>query len=188
MAENTKIEWADHTFSGERLVRRPERQPVGVNEPVAALAKRNSVANVKAQVGMVGKAADVMSVQVPALIVAAVATCEAVSQVNVIAPALESSARSKSPALYALPIYIARRVLAARRIRSRGRADLCARFSGVLRPKAGAGLPLSGGAHLCPTFVGHALALHRRNERGLPLQPSLSDNLTTGKGCVSHGR
>jgi len=170
MGETTAIEWCDHTFSGGRLVRRPQPQPVSVHEPVAAFAKRNAVANIKAQVGMVGKTADVVGVQVPTLIVAAVATCKSVSQVNIIAPALKICARSQSAPLDAIPVYVARRILTTGGIRSSRGADLCARLSGVFFADAVAGL-----------------SLHRRNERRFPLQPSLPNNLTAGKRSVSHG-
>jgi len=189
MAENTKIEWADHTFNplSQGLIRRPQLQPVSVNEPVASFAKGDTVSHVEAQIGMVRKAPDVVGVKVAAAIIPAVATGEVVSRVNIVSPALQFSGGAESPPLSTLAVNVTGSVLPARRVRSGRRADFCAGFRGVILPLHWTRAALRSRAHLGAAFGRHALALHRRDESRPTLDPSFADNFTSTEGLIGHG-
>lgn len=187
MAENSLIEWTDHRFSSGRLVRRPQLQAIGMNKPMATLTKSDAVSNVKTQIGMLRETADVVGIQVPASIVAAVAASKSVSKVNIVAPTLQLRCRAKTPPFRTFPVNVAGSVCPAQRVGSGCGADLGARLGRVPLSFHGAGATFRGGAHLRATLVRHPLALHRGNEGRLPLHPCFTDNFAAGQGSFSHG-
>lgn len=185
---NSKIEWCDHTFSSGRLVRRPQLQAIGMNKPMATFTKGDAVSNVKTQIGILRETANVVGIQVPASIVAAVAASKAVSKVNIVAPTLQLRCRAKAPSFRTFPVNIAGSVFPAQRVGSGCGTDLGARLGRVPLSLHGTGATFRGNAHLRATLVRHPLALHRRNEGGLPLEPCFTDNFTAGQGSFRHGR
>ena len=189
MAENTKIEWADHTFNplGKRLRWRPELQPVGVDKPMTPLAQGNAIADIKSKFGMVGKASDVMRVQVSALIVAAMAAGKTVSSVNIIAPALKVSSGAQPAPLKALPVNVTGSIGAASGFCTGRGADLGPCLGGVGLTSSVAWSGLCRGAHFGAAFRRHLFALHRRNKGLAALNPSFADNFTSTERVIGHG-
>lgn len=181
MGEASKIEWKLERW----LNRRPKLKTVGVHKPVTCVAKRNAVSDIKPQIGIRRKMADMMGVKIPTVIVSAVAAYKPVAQLHVIAPALQFWAGPQAASFFPLAINISGGALAARCTRSRRGADLAARLYRMCFAGAIARSRLRGRAHFSAALVRHALSLHRRDKSGAPFQPGLFDNFAAGHG---HGR
>ena len=189
MGEITAIEWCDHTFnpSGSSLRRGPEREAVGVDGFMTAVAKRDSIPHVKPQVGVIGEAADVVGVKVAATVIATVSAGEPVTKVNVVAPALQFWGGAQPASLSALAVDVARRVFAPSSLQAGSGTDLCPRFDGVSFALHRAGAAFRRLAHLRPALVGHALALHRRNEGRAALNPRFPNDFAAAHWSFGHG-
>lgn len=154
MAETTHISWADATFNPSARIRiAPQRGDMG--EPVAALAERHAVAQLKAGVRVVCKGQNVVRVQVSALIISAVHACKAIPAEDVIAPSLQMSGQPQPATLYASAIDISGSIVASWRSLAGLLADQRARLWRVLFPETIAGPDHRRGAHLRSTFIGH---------------------------------
>lgn len=102
MGEHTTISWTHHTS----LARRPQLEPVLVNEAVADLAQRYSVGRLEAQRRIFRKRSNVVSVEVATPVVTTVTARETVPQKNAVAPLLVHGRMALTATLGGLPILV----------------------------------------------------------------------------------
>lgn len=181
MAENSGIEWTHHTS----LDWSKQRQIILMHKPMTVLAKGDAVAGVCAPCGVVSKSFEVVDLQVAAPVIAAMTACKVIAHHAVVSPLLVSRASPLTSTLHASPVDEARSIFASWRPLTRYLTDLCLGFWRVRFADPIAWTGLGRRTHLRTAFVGHDLALHRRDKGPTPLLPSLLHNLTAGYFC--HG-
>jgi hypothetical protein len=181
MAENSKIEWTDHTLRGGLRV----SPKLGVvSEVVTPDAKRDAIPSVKSEIRVRGEVTDVMGVEVATSVVPAMGASETISSHHIVSPALQLSRVALPTPLDAIAVDVAGRIFATRRSLPRLSADLRACFDCVLFAYPVARPRLGRCAHLGAALFRHTLSLHRWNEGRDPLFPSLFNNFAAGH---SHG-
>lgn len=135
MAENSKIEWCDHTLCGRSHVaawfRSPAQHRARVHLVVTVPTEGNSVGDVKPQVFMIGKCLDVMGMQIAATAVTTPLANKSVSSENIEAPTFVLGAVTQSETFNALPIDVPKGVGTASRRYSKRGAYLRSRFQRV---------------------------------------------------------
>ena len=153
MAENTKIEWADHT-----LVASETGQIDTVDKPVARFADGHAIAQVKPKLGITRPRLDVVRVEISTPVVTAVNAREPVSGLHVKGPLLRLWPGASGHALGVPPVNVRMARRPARRALSGSRADLCSCFRRVLFAKAIARTRLCRRAHFGAARGGHFAA------------------------------
>lgn len=183
MGQTTKIEWCDHTLSSHT----PQSKSVVMHSPVARLAERAAIIDVKAKLWKFGPSKNVVCVQISASIIPTMNAGKAVAGHYIKAPALKQRPAAISLPLCRPPVFIRRAVLSTQSARAHYGADFFPCFGRVPGPNAVAWARLRCRAHFGATFIRHSLALHRGNESFSSLQPRLANYLAAGKGIFSHG-
>ncbi|MGF6434357.1 hypothetical protein ABIE91_009577 [Bradyrhizobium elkanii] len=157
MAENSKIEWTDHTFNPCRSGRWLRVSPkVGLMcEGVAANAEGDAVPHIEAQVGVIGKRSDVVGVEITARIVTTMGAGKSIAAINIVAPPLQFRSVAQPTPLNPKTINVSRRVFASHSTLARSFADLLPSFQCVLFPQPVARATFSRRPHLGPAFFRH---------------------------------
>lgn len=132
MAENSKIEWTDHTLHG-RLIWAPKLKIINMDALMAIFAEGHAVPNIKSQFWMFGKRANVVSVEIATTVVAAMNAGKAIPQEHVVSPPFQFEACPLPAPFCALPVNVPRRVFSAGSGSTQTRADLDARFHRMFR-------------------------------------------------------
>lgn len=153
MAEVSAISWTDATFNPCLRDERVTPKLGLMCQLMAPNAESDTIPNVEPQIRKLGKWADVVSVQVAALVVAAMAAGEFIAKKYTVPPLLQLGRQSLASALDALSIDISWRVLTPWRPLARSDADLSARLQGVLLPGSIAWPCQSRGAHFGAALV-----------------------------------
>src|ERR1700756_1562702 len=146
---------AEHTSPGEGIA--PKRSLMG--KPMASHAQCHAVPNVKSQIRVLGKGADMVSIQVAACVVSAVAAGKSIAVEYVISPTLQIWRKSLAPAFQAFSIDIARSIFTAGRAFASYSANFGARFQRMFFTDPIARSRLSRRAHLGATFGRHFFSL-----------------------------
>ena len=152
MAAFSKIEWTTHT-SGSGLRVSPKFDHM--REVMAADAKRDAVPSVEPQGRVIGKRPNVVSIEVPAAVIAAMGASESVAPVHIISPALQFGRSAQPATLNTFPVDIAWRIRAPWRALARSSADLRARLYRMSFPNTVARPGLRCRAHFSAAFIGH---------------------------------
>ena len=151
--ENTAIEWAHHTFNPWALMA-PEAGYVElVHEPVASLADRGPIGNLKSQFRVGSEWLDVVRIEVSPSIITAMRATEIVAAHNIVAPGPAFRGLAKILPLFRLPVDEAVTCLPARRPLAGPFADKLASFARVLFANPIALTSLRSRAHFCAAFV-----------------------------------
>lgn len=155
MAENSKIEWTDHTFNPSGCWLRVAPQFDLMGESVTALAQGYAISSVEPQFWEVGKRPDVMRVEIAARVIPAMGARKIVPAVHVIAPSFQFSRSAKPAPLNSLAIYVSGGVGATHGTLANRRTDLRSCLKRVRLAKPVARASLSCRTHLRPAFVRH---------------------------------
>jgi len=155
MAEKTEIAWCDSTLPDEGIA--PKRGLV--SEAMASHAEGHTITNVKPEVGMFGKWTDMVGVQVAARVIPAMTAGKPIPVEYVISPALQIGRKSRTSALQAFPIDIARSVFTARRALASYGANFGACFQRMLLANPIARSRLGCCAHLGAACGRHLFTL-----------------------------
>ena len=148
MAENTKIEWADHTSN-------PRYPGVGVRHPMAMLAQRFAVAYVKTPFRTCSERLNVMRFEISTSIITAVDAAKLIAAHHIEAPLAALWCRAKVFPLLGRSVYVAVALSAARRSFPGSLTDQRSRFSSVFNAGPIASASLCRCAHFGAAFGGH---------------------------------
>lgn len=161
MAENSKIEWTDHTFNpcGSSRWLRVSPEAGLVRKAVASLAKGNAVPHIKAQFGKLGEWSNVVGVQISAPVVTTVCAGESVAQVDLVSPAFQFGGMAQAAPFNSLAVDISRSFGTTKGLGARFFADFFARFQRQFNPPSPAWFAEMGATYLGPRILAVRLAL-----------------------------
>ncbi len=166
MAENSKIQWTDHT--SKMLFAAPQISLSGnrfeMDFFVTGLAKRQPILHNKSKVGVIRKFLDVVCVKVAAFVITAMLTDVPVSPIHSISPFLvfHRTPIVQASLKFAITVGIMSRPAWRSFACNSTDAGLCFGSVGLANPVAWA--ILSRVAHFSTGFFGHLFTLHRRDE------------------------
>lgn len=153
MSENTKIEWCDHTSKAGNIV--------PMNKFVTGIAKGCAVFKIKPLIRVTSPMKNVMRVQVPTGIVAAVQAHPSITGHDIVPPPFARRTEPNPSTLQSFSIYISRSFVATKRYLSHGFADFVSNFISPWNPFCTTGKPRRP-SHVCPSLFAEFHTLHWR--------------------------
>jgi hypothetical protein len=153
--ENTKIEWATHTFNPWVSVSAETRDIDMMNKPMTSLADGYPIGNLKAKFRVCGERFDMVRVEIATSIIAAVNAAKPVPAHDIKSPCAAFWGLPQVFAALGLAIHKAMAGTTARRLLARLSTDQHSCLVGVLFPCPVAAASLCRCTHLGATFVGH---------------------------------
>ena len=160
-------------MSGHSQIKRARTSLSGVNGSVARLAKRNAIRELKAKLRVGGEGQDVVGVEVAASRIPAFLTNKVVSRLHVVGPSFGVECKSFRAPLSVPSIDVGRTILATKRHRAYGTANLCPNFRAYRAAFVGSWPSLPLKTHGRPCGLGVRLSLEGANTP-LPALPHLN--------------